>query len=345
MVTITAGGGPHETARVCPNPHQAYSGRAAAWPGPGWRGGEPRPTPGLPGDADTSQPPHTSIDAPPEGCRRCEPVRTRESVKHTGWRVLRAMEPSGLDGLARDARLTGWGDEVCVVHGQAVCPNRKTMQESPSPTDAQEADSVFARLQPGKGCLPVARAPERKAASRVRPRPMARKQRGRQLRQQLRTALPLAFPAWHARRQALPQPTARRFLHTTPPPATVLRIARPARALGPCPGGAHRLPRPSCLPSARAARTPTARHSSPWQAALSVCATVAPGSGHSHRARLWAVPTCAPGSLTMPSAWSLLSPPAEPTTNGASHRPQAQGRANGLGEPSPRQSAACAIVS
>jgi transposase len=161
-----------------------------------------------------------------EGCRMFETVLNRERAKNTCCRVLMAMEPSGISWLALYERLTGCGYEVCLGNWQAVCHNRKTMQEGTSQTDAKDAYSVFDLLQQGKFFLPVARAPERKAADRLMPRPMALQKRVSQLRHQLRAALHLAFPALHALMKDLTQPTALRFLHTTPTPATVLRNGR-----------------------------------------------------------------------------------------------------------------------
>jgi transposase len=151
-----------------------------------------------------------------------ETVLNRERAKHTCCRVLMAMEPSGISWLALYERLTGCGYEVCVVNCQAVCHNRKTMQEGTSKTDAKDAYRVFDLLQQGKFFLPVARDPELKAAYRLLQRHMALKKRVSQLRNQLRAALHLACPELNALMKDLPQPTALRFLHTTPPPATVL---------------------------------------------------------------------------------------------------------------------------
>jgi transposase len=161
-----------------------------------------------------------------EGFRMFETVLNREIAKHTCCRVLMAMEPSGIYWLALYERLTGCGYAVCLVTCQAVCHNRKTMQEGTSKTDAQDAYSVFDLLQQGTFLLPVARDPELTAAYRLMQRHRALKQRGSQLRNQLQAALHLAFPELNALIQDLPQPTALRFLHTTPTPATVLSNGR-----------------------------------------------------------------------------------------------------------------------
>lgn len=161
-----------------------------------------------------------------EGFRMFETVLNREIAKNTCCRVLIAMEPSGIYWLALYERLTGWGYEVCLVNCQAVCHNRKTMQEGTSKPDAKDAYSVFDLLQQGKFFLPVARDPELKAAYRLMQRHMARKKRVSQLRNQLRAALHLAFPELHALMKDLTQPTALRFLHTPPTPATVLSNGR-----------------------------------------------------------------------------------------------------------------------
>jgi transposase len=146
--------------------------------------------------------PHTR-----EGFRMFETILNREIAKNTCCRVLIAMEPSGISWLAFSERLTGCGDEVCLVNCQAVCHHRKTMQE-------------------GKFFLPVARDPERKAAYRLMQRHMARKKRVSHRRNQLRAALHLAFPELNPLIKDLTQSTALRFLQTTPTPATVLRNGR-----------------------------------------------------------------------------------------------------------------------
>lgn len=161
-----------------------------------------------------------------EGFRMFDTVLTRERAKNTCCRVLMAMEPSGIDWLALYERRTGCGYEVCLVHCQAVCHNRKTMQEGTSQTDAKEAYSVFDLLQQGKFFLPGARDPELKAAYRLMQRHRARKKRVSQLRHQLRAAIHLACPELQALITDLTQPTARRCLQTTPTPATVLSNGR-----------------------------------------------------------------------------------------------------------------------
>src|SRR5215510_20233 len=163
-----------------------------------------------------------------EGFRMFETILNRERAKNTCCRVLIAMEPSGIYWLALYERLTGCGYEVCLVNCQAVCHNRKTMQEGTSKTDAKDAYSVFDLLQQGKFFLPVARDPELKAAYRLMQRHMALKKRISQLRNQLRAALHLAFPELNPLLKDLTQPTALRFLQTTPTPAAVLSNGRTA---------------------------------------------------------------------------------------------------------------------
>jgi transposase len=160
------------------------------------------------------------------GFTMLETVLNREIAKNTCRRVLIAMEPSGIYWLALYERLTGCGYEVCLVNCQAVCHNRKTMQDGTSKTDTKDAYSVFDLLQQGKFFLPVARDPELKAAYRLMQRHMALKKRVSQLRNQLRAALHLAFPELNPLLKDLTQPTALRFLQTTPTPATVLRNGR-----------------------------------------------------------------------------------------------------------------------
>jgi transposase len=161
-----------------------------------------------------------------EGFRMFETILNRARAKNTCCRVLIAMEPSGIYWLALYERLTGCGYEVCLVHCQAVCHNRKTMQEGTSKTDAKDAYSIFDLLQQGKFFLPVARDPELKAAYRLMQRHMALKKRVSQLRNQLRAAIHLAFPELNPLIKDLTQPTALRFLQTTPTPATVLSNGR-----------------------------------------------------------------------------------------------------------------------
>jgi transposase len=66
-----------------------------------------------------------------------------------------------------------------------------------------------------------------KAAYRLMQRHMALKKRISQLRNQLRAALHLAFPELNPLLKDLTQPTALRFLQTTPTPAAVLSNGRP----------------------------------------------------------------------------------------------------------------------
>jgi transposase len=161
-----------------------------------------------------------------EGFTMFETVLNRARAKNMCCRVLIAMEPSGIYWLALYERLTGCAYEVCLVNCQAVCHNRKTMQEGPSKTDTKDAYSVFDLLQQGKFFLPVVRDPELKAAYRLMQRHMALKKRVSQLRNQLRAAIHLAFPELNALIKDLTQPTALRFLQTTPTPATILRHGR-----------------------------------------------------------------------------------------------------------------------
>jgi len=173
-------------------------------------------------------------------CRKFELTHTREGFQrfeqtlktHLGktrcQRLLIAMEPSGIYWHALYERLQGCGYEVCLVHCQAVRNNRKTMQEGTSKTDETDAYSVFDLLRQGKFFLPVARDPELKAAYRLMQRHMALKKRVSQLRNQLRAALHLAFPELNPLLKDLSQPTALRFLQTTPTPATVLHNGRTA---------------------------------------------------------------------------------------------------------------------
>jgi len=157
-----------------------------------------------------------------EGFQRFEQTLKAHLVRNRCQRLLIAMEPSGIYWQALYERLHGCGYEVCLVHCQAVRNNRKTMQEGTSKTDDTDAYSVFDLLRQGKFFLPVARDPELKAAYRLMQRHMALKKRISQLRNQLRAALHLAFPELNPLIKALSQPTALRFLQTTPTPATVL---------------------------------------------------------------------------------------------------------------------------
>jgi hypothetical protein len=100
------------------------------------------------------------------------------------------------------------------------------MPDGTRKTDEKEAASVFDLLRQGKFFLPVDRAPALTAAYRLMPRHMALKQRGSQLRNQLRAALHLAFPALHPLVQDLTQPTAVRCLPANPTPASVRRHGR-----------------------------------------------------------------------------------------------------------------------
>jgi len=144
-----------------------------------------------------------------EGCQRLAQTLRHPLVKTRGQRLLSAMAPAGISGHALYARFQGYGYAVWLVHYPAVRNNRKTMQEGTSTTAATDAYSVFAWLRHGQVLLPGARAPELKAAYRLRPRPMALKQRRSPLR------------------QALPQPTALRCLQTPPTPALSLSNSRP----------------------------------------------------------------------------------------------------------------------
>jgi transposase len=147
-------------------------------------------------------------------------------VKNGTPHILIAMEPSGIYWQALYERLKSCGYEVCLVHCPAVRNNRKTMQDGTSKTDEKDAASVFDVLRQGKCFLPIARDPELKAASRLMPRHMALKKRVSQLRNQLRAAIPLAFPALNPLVKDLTQPTALRFLQANPTPASVLRNGR-----------------------------------------------------------------------------------------------------------------------
>jgi transposase len=161
-----------------------------------------------------------------EGFRRFEQTLRNHLGKTRCQRLLIAMEPSGLSWQALYERLRDCGYELCLVHCQAVRNNRQTMPEGTSKTDAKDAYSVFDLLRQGQFFLPVVRDPELQAAYRLMPRPMALKTRSSQLRNQLRAALHLAFPEFNPLRKDLPQPTALRFLQTTPTPAAVLSNGR-----------------------------------------------------------------------------------------------------------------------
>jgi transposase len=161
-----------------------------------------------------------------EGFRRFEQTLKDHLGKNRCQRLLIAMEPSGIYWQALYARLNSCGYGVCLVHCQAVHNNRKTMQDGTSKTDEKDAYSVFDLLRQGKFFLPVARDPELQAAYRLMRRHMALKKRVSQLRNQLRAAIHLAFPELNPLLQDLTQPTALRFLQTTPTPATVLSNGR-----------------------------------------------------------------------------------------------------------------------
>ena len=160
------------------------------------------------------------------GCRRfAQPLRV-PMVKNGRQHILIAMEPSGLSWQALYARLNSCGYEVCLVHCQAVRTKRKTMQDGTRKTDEKEAASVVDLRRQGQCCLPVARAPALRAASRLMPRPLALKKRGSPLRTPLRAALHRAFPELPPVIQALTPPTAVRFLQVKPPPESILRHGR-----------------------------------------------------------------------------------------------------------------------
>jgi transposase len=129
-----------------------------------------------------------------DGFRRFEQALQAPLVNNGRQRILIAMEPSGIYGQALSARLKSCGYEVCLVHCQAVRNNRKTMQDGTSQTDEKDAYSIFDLLWPGQFFLPVERDPAWQAAYRLMQRSMALKKRVRQLRNQLRAAIHLAFP-------------------------------------------------------------------------------------------------------------------------------------------------------
>lgn len=161
-----------------------------------------------------------------EGFQRFEQTLKIHLVKNGRQHILIAMEPSGIYWQALYERLHSCGYEVCLVHCQAVRNNRKTMPDGTSKTDEKDAASVFDLLRQGKFFLPVARDPELKAAYRLMQRHMALKKRLSQLRNQLRAAIHLAFPALNLLVKDLTQPTALRFLQANPTPASVLRHGR-----------------------------------------------------------------------------------------------------------------------
>src|SRR5215471_17171369 len=162
-----------------------------------------------------------------EGIEGFEQTLKQQLVKNACRHVLIALEPSGIYWQALYDRLPACGYGVCLVHCQAVRNNRKTMQESTSKTDETDAYSVFDLLRQGKFFLPVERDPELKAAYRLMQRSMALKKRVSQLRNQLRAAIHLAFPELNSLIKDLTQPTALRFLQTTPTPESILRHGRP----------------------------------------------------------------------------------------------------------------------
>jgi transposase len=161
-----------------------------------------------------------------EGCKRFEQTLRVHMVKTGRQRSLVAMEPSGIYWQALYERLKSCDYEVCLVHCQAVRNNRKTMPDGTSKTDEKAAASVFDFLRQGKFFLPVDRDPALKAAYRLMQRHMALKKRVSHLRNQLRAAIHLAFPALNPRMKDLTPPTAWRFLQANPTPASVLRNGR-----------------------------------------------------------------------------------------------------------------------
>jgi transposase len=157
-----------------------------------------------------------------EGFERFEQPLKAHLGKNGRQRLLIAMDPSGLYWQALYEQLNSCGYEVCLGHCQAVRTNRKTMPDGTSKTDEKDAASLFALLRQGTCFLPVARAPERKAAYRLMPRHMALKKRVSHLRNQLRAALPRAVPELNPLVKDLTPPTAWRFLPANPTPASVL---------------------------------------------------------------------------------------------------------------------------
>jgi hypothetical protein len=136
------------------------------------------------------------------------------------------MAPSGISWQALYEPRNRCGDEGCLVHCHAVRTHRKTMPDGIRKTAEKDAASLLDVLRQGKCLLPVARDPERKAASRLLPRHMALKKRGSHLRNPLRAAMHLAFPALNPLVKDLTPPTAWRFLQATPTPAAVLGNGR-----------------------------------------------------------------------------------------------------------------------
>jgi transposase len=164
---------------------------------------------------------------PREGFTRFAQTLGVPMVKNGRQRILVAMEPSGIYWQALYERLKSGDYEVCLVHCQAVRNNRNTMPDGTRKTDEKDAASVFDLWRQGKFLLPVDRDPERKAAYRLMPRHMALKKRVSQLRNHLRAAMHLAFPARNPRMKDLTPPTAWRCLQANPPPESVLRNGRP----------------------------------------------------------------------------------------------------------------------
>src|SRR5215831_12598092 len=164
---------------------------------------------------------------PREGFRRFAQTLQAHLVTKGRQHILSAMEPSGISWPALYERLHSCGYAVCLVHCHAGRNKRQTMPAGTSKTDAKDAASLFDLQRQGTVLLPVVRAPELKAAYRLMPRPRALKQRGSQLRKQRRAAMHLALPERTLRVQDLTQPTAVRFLHAHPTPASVLRHGRP----------------------------------------------------------------------------------------------------------------------
>ena len=158
-----------------------------------------------------------------EGFRRFEQTLRVHLVKNTCQRMLIAMEPSGIYWQALYERLKSCGYGVCLVHCQAVCNKRKTMQDGTSKTDEKDAYSIFDLLHQGKFFLPVDRDPELQAAYRLMRRHMALKKRVSQLRNHLRAAIHLTFPELNPLVRDLTQPTALRFLRVNPTPTSILR--------------------------------------------------------------------------------------------------------------------------
>jgi Transposase len=120
--------------------------------------------------------PHTR-----EGFRRFEQTRKDPRVTNRGQRLLIAMEPSGIYWQALDERRNRCGSGVCLVHCQAVCHHRNTMQDGTRKTDEKDADSVFDLLRPGKFFRPVERDPALQAAYRMMRRHLVLKKRVSQL--------------------------------------------------------------------------------------------------------------------------------------------------------------------